>query len=355
MLTNLNRNGFESDNDAKGSDYTPLTQALISNASLFGPKATLTNPFNPLFRRAMHIRRNSALNVYNSIFVGWPQGLVLDGSKTLANAETKDLLHINNSIISGSTANKFFGVGTIGTGGVPAQSDSMAAIQKVRAFFLDASRSNDTLATNDLLNLEDPFNYIAPNFLPKNNSILLSKGSSFGKAVSTIEISAEGNATSIKTNQTLQLSAVATPNDAANKEVEWSIEAGSDIAAISATGLISPIKAGSIKVKAIAKDGSGVSKTFDLTIESIGSKVNDIKAAQASLWPNPTSDVLKIQSTQTIKSIEVINNIGQKVLSASNLNSENANITVSGLHAGYYLVKVLHSNGDVSVSKMLKK
>lgn len=33
-----------------------------------------------LFQAAMHIRRNSSLNVYNSIFVGWPYGLYLQNA-----------------------------------------------------------------------------------------------------------------------------------------------------------------------------------------------------------------------------------------------------------------------------------
>lgn len=32
------------------------------------------------FQAAMHIRRNSSLNVYNSIFVGWPYGLYLQNA-----------------------------------------------------------------------------------------------------------------------------------------------------------------------------------------------------------------------------------------------------------------------------------
>ena len=33
------------------------------------------------FQAAMHIRRNSRLNVLNSVFVGWPIGIILDNEK----------------------------------------------------------------------------------------------------------------------------------------------------------------------------------------------------------------------------------------------------------------------------------
>lgn len=90
-------NGFESDNDANGSGNEPLTKPIFSNVTLIGPfygesagKAesqilyTTDDAANGAkggqFQAAMHIRRNSALNVYNSVFTGWPYGLYLQGA-----------------------------------------------------------------------------------------------------------------------------------------------------------------------------------------------------------------------------------------------------------------------------------
>ncbi|MDR1500095.1 MAG: Ig-like domain-containing protein [Tannerellaceae bacterium] len=90
-------NGFESDNDAQGSGNTPLTRPVFSNVTLIGPlygvaadKAQDDILYNTedaangakggQFQSAMHIRRNSSLNVYNSVFVGWPYGLNLDNA-----------------------------------------------------------------------------------------------------------------------------------------------------------------------------------------------------------------------------------------------------------------------------------
>ncbi|MDR2810839.1 MAG: Ig-like domain-containing protein [Tannerellaceae bacterium] len=90
-------NGFESDNDAQGSGNTPLTTPIFSNVTLIGPlygasadKAQDDILYNTedaangakggQFQAAMHIRRNSSLQVYNSLFTGWPYGLYLDKS-----------------------------------------------------------------------------------------------------------------------------------------------------------------------------------------------------------------------------------------------------------------------------------
>ena len=72
-------NGFESDNDAQGDDNTPTTTATFANVSFFGPYvfAALSgggalNPsnVNNNYAHGAHIRRNSALQVYNCAFVG---------------------------------------------------------------------------------------------------------------------------------------------------------------------------------------------------------------------------------------------------------------------------------------------
>lgn len=82
-------NGFESDNDANGSTNSPKTKAQFSNVTIIGPNWT-GNPdtTNALYRRALHLRRNTGISVYNSIFTGYPSsggGLYLDARKTTAN------------------------------------------------------------------------------------------------------------------------------------------------------------------------------------------------------------------------------------------------------------------------------
>lgn len=71
-------NGFESDNDGSGSDKTPRTAAKFSNVSWFGPytfaalKSGALNKDNASanFQFGGHIRRNTNLQIYNSVFVG---------------------------------------------------------------------------------------------------------------------------------------------------------------------------------------------------------------------------------------------------------------------------------------------
>ena len=92
-------NGFESDNCADGATVDPRTKATFSNITFVGPKvlddkfqnttdyitAGAYNPNNGSalgkFQSAMQIRRSSNLNCINSVALGWPIGLIVDGEK----------------------------------------------------------------------------------------------------------------------------------------------------------------------------------------------------------------------------------------------------------------------------------
>jgi len=165
-------NGFESDNDASGSANTPLTHPIFSNVSIFGPLVTPSTTINTNFKRSMHIRRNSTLCVYNSVFCGFPVGMYIDGNTTQANA-TNNILQIENCIMTGMTTNF----------DVPSGQTWNAATAST--WYLSPSRHNQILPNNTDLALVDPFNLTSPNFLPskttykidgwiyvKNNAIL---------------------------------------------------------------------------------------------------------------------------------------------------------------------------------------
>ncbi|WP_026463381.1 hypothetical protein [Adhaeribacter aquaticus] len=157
-------NGFESDGDAQGSTNTPLTSAVFSNVTLYGPLATPTTSINPNYARAMHIRRNSNISVHNSVFAGWPTGLLLDGDRSQANA-TAGTLKMQNVVIAGTPANNQLRV----------QSGST---YDVAAWFNAMGKNNSTQTDYAGLNIADAFKQTGPNFVPGAGSTLLT-GASF--------------------------------------------------------------------------------------------------------------------------------------------------------------------------------
>jgi hypothetical protein len=164
-------NGFESDNDADGSVLIPITKPIFTNATLLGPLcSTSTLPANHLFKRAMHIRRSSQLCLYNSIFVGWPKGLLIDG--TTGNSPTiasNNSLQIEKCILAGMQAN--FEVAS----GTPVTPYTLAEEQ---TYLEDASRGNtDNLTVTDIIG-STLLTLTSPNFMPATGASFLT-GASF--------------------------------------------------------------------------------------------------------------------------------------------------------------------------------
>jgi len=102
----------------------------------------------------MHLRRNTRLKVYNSVFTGHPTGLFIHGTAAQTNATNNDLV-VSHTIMSGMS--NFF------------------ASNFERSYFLSTDKKNDTLALNTLLLITDPFNLDAPDFLPLANSPVLKR------------------------------------------------------------------------------------------------------------------------------------------------------------------------------------
>ena len=95
-------NAFESDNDGTGSSNLPQTAPIFSNITVIGPKQSGTPA--GLYRRAMHLRRNTCTSIYNSIFAGYPTGLHIDGAAAQSNA-TNNLLQLERVMLVNMTNN----------------------------------------------------------------------------------------------------------------------------------------------------------------------------------------------------------------------------------------------------------
>jgi hypothetical protein len=71
-------NGFESDNNAAGDNSTPQTSAVFSNMTILGPVGSGGSSINANFQHGAQIRRNSAISIFNSVFVGYTEGIFYD-------------------------------------------------------------------------------------------------------------------------------------------------------------------------------------------------------------------------------------------------------------------------------------
>lgn len=161
-------NGFEVDNDATGSTNSPFTDANFSNFTFFGPQQTNGQAgINANYGRALHLRRSNKVDIFNSVFAGYPTGFLIDGINTCNYYQSGDL-KLNNCILAGMAANYAVAAAPAGfTTGT------------VQGIFL--ANGGTELAQPTDLQYANPYNFTAPSFLPSPNSPVNS-GASFAAA-----------------------------------------------------------------------------------------------------------------------------------------------------------------------------
>ncbi|MER3525241.1 MAG: hypothetical protein C4326_14660 [Ignavibacteria bacterium] len=93
-------NGLEADNDAAGTPATPRSNPTMSNLTSIGPAVDSNAVVNSFYRRAAHLRRNTAYGIFNSILMGWPVGLFIDGAGSAGAAQSNEL-QVRNTVLAG--------------------------------------------------------------------------------------------------------------------------------------------------------------------------------------------------------------------------------------------------------------
>ncbi len=156
-------NGFESDNDASGSDNQPYTSPTFSNITIMGPFATPTQAnVHPNHQFGIRLRRNTRLNLHNSIIAGFRSGARVEGpSRNLYNAAGGPA--IKNTVIAGCL--ETFKV-----------SDGTLTLEEYEAMW--TAGANTVLANNSDLMLTNAWNWGNVNAKPVAGSPVLT-GASF--------------------------------------------------------------------------------------------------------------------------------------------------------------------------------
>lgn len=147
-------NGIESDNMAASPFLSPAgrpkTHPIFSNYSLFGPLVCNAGPVSSEFRSGTHIRRNSAHTIYNSVITGWPvNGLLVDGSATMANTASDELNFSYNTFYNNGATN--------------ANTPTWTGCENTMSLWLNFLGTSSGCDEND--------NYVSPSPLGYNSSI----------------------------------------------------------------------------------------------------------------------------------------------------------------------------------------
>ena len=79
--------------------------------------------------------------------------------------------------------------------------------------------------------------------------------------------------------------------------------------------------------------------------------IDDVSHTTISIYPNPVSEMLYVDSSEPIKTIKIFNKIGQLVRSNSNYNK----IDTENMQSGLYIVHVYFENGQSEIQKLIKE
>lgn len=164
--------------------------------------------------------------------------------------------------------------------------------------------------------------------------------------VEQINVSGTGGATTIETVAgTLQMLAEVLPENATNKDVEWSVENGTGSATISVTGLLTAENNGVVTVKATAVDGSNVSGSLEITISN--QPVVLVDSIVVTTVSGATTITSKGGSLQMVANVYPANATDKSVVWTVNNVTGNSTITEDGLLTAI-------ADGDVVVKATAK-
>ncbi|WP_207495038.1 hypothetical protein [Aridibaculum aurantiacum] len=153
-------NGVEADNDGSGTSAKPYTRPVLSNITWVGPNGDPNT--NSFLNFANRWRRAVRFEVRNSIMMGFPKGgFSMESASTAAAYNSDTSIFANNLVHALADPYK-----------VDATAGGVITAAQVRA----KAEANGSITYTDpnAIMLEAPFNWDAPNFMPKAGSPALS-------------------------------------------------------------------------------------------------------------------------------------------------------------------------------------
>ncbi|MCJ8292263.1 MAG: T9SS type A sorting domain-containing protein [Crocinitomicaceae bacterium] len=174
--------------------------------------------------------------------------------------------------------------------------------------------------------------------------------------VSSIGVTGQGGVSTISnTGGNLQMIAAVLPANADDNTVAWSVQNGTGMATIGASGLLTAVTDGTVTVTATANDGSGVMGNVVITISNQTNAISSFSISPFLIYPNPTENLLTI-STESINamSIEILS-LGGEIIMNESINSKLQTIDVSNLDSGVYIVFVSSDSGEKWAKRFIKQ
>ncbi len=101
--------------------------------------------------------------------------------------------------------------------------------------------------------------------------------------------------------------------------------------------------------------GYGQVEEYAVTIAEDTNSAGGFSKANFKYSPNPVANELNLQYNANLENVQVMNMLGQTVLTKNNIGATDTKLDMSGLQAGTYLVKVGDAQGASMTVKVVKQ
>ena len=164
--------------------------------------------------------------------------------------------------------------------------------------------------------------------------------------VSEITIASAGGDSVVEVPSTLQFTASVIPSNATNPTVEWSVINGTGTATICECAILYPLTPGTVDVVATARDASGISGMFAVTIMGPDGVFDETGGSTIILYPNPSMGKFYLNVGELhIERLEVISAGGSVVLElAPDPGDRLIALDLSDRQPGVYLLRTFSEN-----------
>jgi len=93
-------NCIECDNGPNDNATEFLTSGVLSNITSVGPRAVNNQSVNANYQHAIDLRRRTAINIVNSVFIGYPRGIRMNQQTVYDNYNTGTAILKNNVLVA---------------------------------------------------------------------------------------------------------------------------------------------------------------------------------------------------------------------------------------------------------------
>ncbi|MEE9460545.1 MAG: T9SS type A sorting domain-containing protein, partial [Bacteroidales bacterium] len=83
--------------------------------------------------------------------------------------------------------------------------------------------------------------------------------------------------------------------------------------------------------------------------------MEDISGAGFSIYPNPSQDILNVEYDGGLKSVIILNMLGQKMKQFENIDNQRMNINIADLERGIYIIKLATNDDSAAMGRFVKQ